>query len=134
MRRSIAFTHPKTKAIHPHAWLWENLESEHSFLLRPMFGLKALYMDGTLMLCFAAKTEPWRGLLIATDRERQTALIAEFPILSPHPILPKWLYLAEASENFETAAVQLVSLVRQRDSRIGVIPKIKKAKKKSSLG
>jgi hypothetical protein len=128
MRGLISSTRAKAEIIHPLAWLWEPLEAEPSFLLRPMFGVKALYLDGKLMLCFAAKTEPWRGLLIATDRERHAALLVDFPILHPHPILPKWLYLAEATESFESTAVHLVSLVRQRDPRIGIIPKPKKSK------
>lgn len=111
---------------HHHAWLWEPLESDPTFVLRSMFGAKAVYLDGKLMLCFIARAEPWRGLLVCTDRERHPALLADFPALAPHPVLPKWLYLPESCEEFETIAQKLVTLARRRDPRIGVVPEAKK--------
>jgi len=113
---------PVVKKPHRHAWLWEPLEAEAGFVLRTMFGAKAVYLDGKLTLCFCAGDDPWRGLLVCTDRQRQPALVAEFALLTPHPILPKWLYLPESHNHFETVAVRLVRLVRQRDPRIGVSP------------
>jgi hypothetical protein len=123
------------KPVHLYAWLWEPLESEPSFVLRPMFGTKAAYLGGRLVLCFSARTEPWRGVLVATERQHHTTLIREFPELSPHPILPKWLYLPDSVSNFEAVAARLVKLVRQRDFRIGVAPNAKRtsgAKKATS--
>jgi hypothetical protein len=38
-------------------------------------------------------------------------------------VLPKWLYLSDATAHFEAVAERLVRLVRQRDARIGVDPK-----------
>src|SRR5687767_14428818 len=57
------------KPVHLYAWLWEPLETEPSFVLRPMFGAKAVYLGGRLVLCFSARTEPWRGLLVCTERQ-----------------------------------------------------------------
>ena len=85
-----------------------------------MFGAKAAYLDGRLHLCFMAKQEPWRGVFVCTDREQQQSLVNEFPSLSPHPVLSKWLYLPEMEEDFESTAGNLVTLVRRRDGRIGV--------------
>ena len=116
--------HP-IKAGHRHAWLWEPLEGDPTFVLRAMFGTKAVYLLGKIVFCFAAKSEPWRGVLICTDRVHHASLIRDFPILSPHPILPKWLYLAETEDNFESVAVRLVALVKRHDPRIGVTPKSK---------
>ena len=118
----------KTRKVHPHEWLWEPLEADPTFLLRPMFGGKAAYLDGKLMLYFTAKEEPWRGLLVCTDRDHHASLMAEFPVLSRHPILPKWLYLPESSDDFEVAAERLVALARRRDPRIGVISRPKNRK------
>jgi hypothetical protein len=117
--------------VHPYAWLWEPLEADAGFLLRAMFGTKAAYLDGKLVLCFAARAEPWHGILVATDRERQAALREEFPSLVPHPILPKWLYLPDAADAFESAASRLVALVRQRDPRIGVAPQARKKRRRA---
>ncbi len=124
----------KAKPVHPHEWLWEPLETEPSFVLRPMFGAKAVYLDGKMVLCFCARQDPWRGVLVCTDRERQAALRADFPELTPHPILPKWLYLPESAETFETAAARLVTLVRRRDARIGIVPPARKKRSRGSDG
>ena len=118
----------RPRAVHRHAWLWEPLESDPTFVLRAMFGTKAVYLEGKLMLCFCAGDEPWRGVLICTDRTRHDALCAEFPELCAHPVLPKWLYLAETADTFERTAARLVALARRRDPRLGVVPKAKKRK------
>ena len=120
----------KIRQPHRHEWLWEALEAEASFVLRSMFGAKAAYLDGKLMLCFCARAEPWRGVLVCTERSNHPALQAEFPVLSPHPILPKWLYLPESSERFEPTATRLVTLARRRDPRLGVSPKPTKTRVK----
>ena len=120
----------KAKPLHPHHWLWEPLEPDLGFELKSMFGGKSVYLDGNLMLYFAAKKEPWRGLLVCTDRAHHAALWKDFPDLAPHPVLPKWLYLPEAVDSFERAAVRLVALARQRDPRIGVAPQPKKKRAK----
>lgn len=113
---------PRPHPVHPYAWLWEPLEEEAGFVLRSMFGTRAAYLDGRLVLCFSAKDEPWRGVLVCTERLHQPALQQQFPDLSPHPILPKWLYLPEAADRFEVVAQQLVRLARQRDPRLGIVP------------
>jgi hypothetical protein len=119
----------RMKRVHPHAWLWEPLEADASFVLAAMFGSKVVYLDGRLVLCFSAREEPWRGLLVCTEREHQAALIAEFPSLSPHPVLPKWLYLAESADDFEHSAERLVLLAKGRDPRIGVVPQPKRRRR-----
>jgi len=116
----------KARIEHPHAWLWEPLEGDPGFVLSPMFGGKSVYLDGRLSLFFIAKANPWCGLLVCTDRDRQPLLVEEFPGLVPHPVLPKWLYLAESQSGFEGAAARLVALARARDPRIGVTAKERK--------
>lgn len=94
-----------------------------------MFGAKAAYLDGKLMLCFCAGEEPWRGVLVCTSREHHPALQSELPDLAPHPILAKWLYLPEAADRFESTAAHLVWLTRCGDLRLGVIPQAGKKKR-----
>jgi hypothetical protein len=118
----------KPKRVHPYQWLWEPLEADPTFVLRPMFGGRAAYLDGRLMLYFTAGQEPWRGVLVCTDHGHHAALIAEFPDLSPHPVLPKWLYLAESADRFEPVAERLVALAKRRDPRLGVLSRLKKRK------
>ena len=114
------------RRVHPYQWLWEPLEDDPTFVLRSMFGAKAAYLAGRLTLCFCASEEPWRGVLVCTDRVHHAALLAEFPELAAHPILPKWLYLPEAADRFERTAALLVSLALRRDPRIGITPQPKK--------
>ena len=40
----------KGKPVHPYEWLWEPVENDPGFVLRPMFGGKSLYLDGKLKL------------------------------------------------------------------------------------
>ena len=59
---------PKTaiRKVHPPAWLWEPMEEDATFFLRSMFGSKAVYLDGKVMLYFSSKGEPLlSGRLIA---------------------------------------------------------------------
>ena len=114
------------RPAHRYAWLWEPLESDAAFELRAMFGAKAAYLDGRLQLCFMAKTEPWCGVLVCTDRAHHESLRGEFPVLTPHKVLPKWLYLPEADEDFERVGQRLVMLALRRDPRIGVEGKPRK--------
>lgn len=108
--------------VHPLAWVIEPLEAEPTLLVRPMFGGRAVYVRGRFVLFLAAKAEPWRGVLVPTERAHHPALIAEFPALRPHPVLPKWLYLPESAASFDRDAAQLVRLVRAGDARIGIEP------------
>lgn len=124
---------PIARVVHRHAWLWEPLEGEPGFVLRAMFGAKAVYLDGRIVLCFSTGAEPWRGLLLPTDRTHHAALRADFPDLAVHPVLGKWLYLPEASAAFERTAQALVALVRRRDPRLGVVPPPKKRRAKISV-
>lgn len=116
----------KVSVPHPYAWLWEPLESDPRFVLRSLFSGKAAYLDGRLALSFVAREEPWKGVLVCTYREHHASLMAEIPELSPHPFLSKWLYLPERADRFETIAVRLVKMAKQRDPRLGVEPKPRK--------
>ena len=122
--RESKFGQPKP--VHPYAWLWEPLEADPSFVLRAMFGTQAVYLDGKLILCFAARAEPWRGILVGTSRGHHPSLLAEFPAFAPHPILLKWLYLPETADAFESIGERLVALAKRRDPRIGVVSPAKR--------
>lgn len=121
----------RVRVVHPLQWLWEPLESDRTFLLRSMFGAKAVYLDGRLVLCFCHSKEPWRGMLVCTERTNHASLLAEIPALAPHPILPKWLYLPASLANFDGVATRLVQLAKQRDTRLGIVPSARKKKSRS---
>ncbi len=111
---------------HPLRWVVEPLEQEPSYLEKAMFGARGCYLHGRLVLVLAARKEPWKGLLVPTDRRHHASLMDEFPCLTVHTILGKWLYLSEDTEDFEEAASRLVDLIAEEDPRIGVLPKPRK--------
>lgn len=124
--RSRSHDSVRVRTLHPLQWLWEPLEADRTFVLRSMFGAKAVYLDGRLMLCFCQRQEPWHGVLVCTERGHHASLLAEFPALSPHPVLPKWLYLSSGSAAFDRTGEALVQRVRQRDPRFGIVPQPRK--------
>jgi hypothetical protein len=109
---------PKTTRFQ---WVIEALCEQPSFVQKPMFGCQACYLRGRLMLVIAPTSEePWRGLLVPTSREHHEALRRDHPLLIIHPILKKWLYLPEATEEFEDCAMAIIEDILTNDSRIGV--------------
>lgn len=116
------------KAEHPLQWLADPVADEPTFVLKSWFGGRTIMLHGLHRLFLTAQGEPWQGLLVCTFREHHTSLCTEFPALVPHPILGKWLYLAESTETFERDARRLVQLAKARDSRIGIPPSTKKKK------
>ncbi len=102
---------------------------EPSYVERAWFGCRAVYLHGRLMLVLCSGEEPWNGLLIATEKEFRKEILREFETVVGHPVLKKWLYLPENSEDFETIASAIVEAARVGDQRFGVEPKERKRKK-----
>ncbi len=77
--------------------------------------------------------EPWYGLMIPTDYQFHQDIMEDFPDAVQHSVLKKWLYLPEATEDFETVASNIVERVRMNYLRFGVEPqeRIPKRKRKS---
>ncbi|HWR59325.1 MAG TPA: hypothetical protein VN328_10590 [Thermodesulfovibrionales bacterium] len=123
-------SYPKKKKQHPLMWVVESLMDEPSYLEKPMFGCRAVYLHGRLVLALASGEEPWNGLLIPTERQFHDSLRMEFKDVVQHPVLKKWLYLPDATEDFEPVAKEIVEAIRINDQRFGVEPKEKTSKKK----
>lgn len=115
---------PETRIFKPHPlrWIVEPIEEEPSYLEKAMFGARGCYLHGRLVLVLAARKEPWKGLLIPTEKRHHKSLKEEFAGLKVHAILGKWLYLPEGAEDFEETAARLVDRIREGDPRIGVAP------------
>ncbi len=120
----------KTKKQHPLQWLIEPLEEEPSYLENPMFGCQACYLHGRLDLLLSSGREPWNGLLSPTEHQFHDGIMKDFNSVVQHPVVKKWLYLPESSEDFETVAIDIVEYIRISDPRFGVEPKERKSKKK----
>jgi hypothetical protein len=109
---------------HPLRWVVEPLQDEPSYLEKAMFGCRGCYLQGRLVLVLASRgKEPWKGLLVPTEKKHHGALQVELPDLGVHPMLEKWLYLPEETEDFEDTASRLVDLITEEDPRVGVLPK-----------
>jgi hypothetical protein len=123
----------RIKKQHPFLWVIEPLMEEPSYLEKPMFGCLAIYLHGRLMLVLASGEESWDGLLIPTEHQFHDAIQKEFSDVVQHSVLKKWLYLSEATEDFETVASDIVEAVRMNDQRFGVEPqeRISKGKRKA---
>lgn len=123
----------RIKKQHPLSWVVEPLIEEPSYLEKPMFGCQACYLYGRLALVLASKEEPWNGLLIPTEKKFHNSIKKTFKGVLQHLVLKKWLYLSEATEDFETVASDIVEAVRMNDPRFGVEPQeqITKRKRKS---
>ena len=115
------------------AWIFDAFEREPTYLSKRMFGSDAAYIDGLLCLVAADRDEPWNGLLVCTSQERHAALREEMPALRPHPVLGKWLYVAQSDPAFEDVVKKMTSLVLARDWRVGVEPKPRRPGRKDSL-
>jgi len=111
-------------------WIFDTFECDPSYIRTRMFGCDAAYIDGLLCLVAADRGEHWNGLLVCTSHERHAALINDMPVLRPHSVLGKWLYVPQDDPAFEETAEALTALVLARDSRVGVEPKPRKSRRK----
>ncbi|MBF0557524.1 MAG: hypothetical protein HQL08_01960 [Nitrospirae bacterium] len=119
-----------TKKQYRNLWLVESIMEEPSYLEKSMFGCLAVYLHGRMMLLLSEGDEPWNGLLIPTDYQFHDSIRDEFKDVVQHPVLKKWLYLPENTEDFETAAENIVHAIHLDEARFGVEPKERKPRKK----
>jgi hypothetical protein len=118
----------KTKPQNPLLWVVESIMDEPTYIDKAMFGCRGIYLHGRLMLVLCSGEEPWNGLLIATDHEFHNSIMDDFNYVVQHTVLKKWLHLPEASEGFESVAMDIVEAIRIADHRFGVEPKERKRK------
>jgi hypothetical protein len=121
------------KKEQPLRWVIESLEDERSYLEKSMFGCLAVYLHGRLSLLLSSGEDPWNGLLIPTDHQFHDSIRQEYQNVIQHPVLKKWLYLPEATEDFESDAQEIVEVIRMNDPRFGVEPKGRVLKRKKTI-
>lgn len=118
------------------------------YLRKPMFGGRAYYLNEKLILTIfenpgdrqykdkIADFDIWNGCLFPAEREHHAEIIKKFPQLFNHPILGKWLYAPQDTEDFEDLVTKIIRQIPGRLDIFGVKvkpKKIKKAKKQSRL-
>ena len=108
------------------------------FIVRKaMFGGFAYYVEQKMVLAifedektrtYKNKTAPyaiWNGCMFPVEKTLHQEVLQEYPFLTNHPVLPKWLYLPAESENFESHVEQIIQQIRKRNNKFGVVPKVK---------
>jgi hypothetical protein len=123
-------TAKKKTPKNPLLWVVEPLMEEPSLIDKAMFGCRGIYLHGRLMLVLCSGGEPWNGLLIATDHQFHDSIRQDFENVVQHPVLKKWLYLPENSEDFESVSAEIVEAIRMNDQRFGVEPRERKRRRR----
>jgi hypothetical protein len=111
---------------HPLEWVADPFKERADYERRSMFGCQSIYLRGRTVLAVAAKQEPWNGLLCPTERKYHDSLRQDYPALTAHPILPKWLYLSADQDAFEITALEIVGAILGGDRRFGIEPQSKR--------
>lgn len=117
----------------PFEGLLDPVRAGRGLRARRMFGCWAYYAEERLVWVSAAKREPWRGILLPTERHHHAALQAAVPALRVHPVLRKWLYLPARARDFEAVADRLAALIVAGDERLGVVPAVRHATRKERI-
>lgn len=111
-------------------WILEFFASRRDFSTRRMFGGLAVYLFGRMMLVLVEPSRSgrwkWHGVLICTQRALQPAILEEFPQLSPHEVLQKWLYIESRHEDFEPTMERVAKAIARDDRRFGILPQPRK--------
>lgn len=98
-----------------------------SVIVKPAVGMFYLYFSGKIVLIFrqTKKNRQHNGIWIATQKAHHASLKAEVPAITDFELEEgfdtNWLLLSERHDDFETAAVQICSLVAAKDERIGKV-------------
>lgn len=115
----------------PCEWLIEPLRSHENFFFRKTFGCWSFYLgEKNVLLYVPAGDENGEGLLIPTSPEHHASLTAEFPALTQHDFLKKWLCISAGSNDYEETAEGIVRLILRGDPRVGVPGSIRARKNK----
>ena len=105
-------------------WIFEGLRNRPGFQTKRMFGGLAGYLYGRQMLVIVEPTRTgrwrWHGVLICTERAHHAELLSEFPQLTPHDVLKKWLYIDTHHEEFEPVMERVAYAVARGDLRFGI--------------
>src|SRR5438105_381982 len=107
-------------------WILEPFAGHRTFFTKRMFGGLAAYLFERQMLLLVEPTKTgrwkWHGVLVCTDRKHHASLRADFPALTPHAVLRKWLFIDSSHDDFESTMDAVAKRVARNDPRFGVLP------------
>ena len=61
----------------------------------------------------------------------EPSIRAEFPVLAPHEILRKWLFLDSTHDEFESTMKAVEKHLARNDQRFGIVPRTGKSRGKT---
>ena len=107
-------------------WILEAFAGRRSFFTRRMFGGLAAYLHERQMLVLVEPTRTgrwkWHGVLICTERAHHESICRQFPVLTPHDVLGKWLFIDSTHPAFEPTMAEVASCMARNDGRFGIVP------------
>ena len=126
---------PRVRAAGPWPWISEPILELPGTEERRMFGCRAYYRGGRILLVLTGEgEEPWNGVCACVEWDHHAAMKARLPALDEHPVLGKWLYVSSDAPGFETTALALVRMAAADEPLLGVVPKPKRRKSKAPGG
>lgn len=123
----------KRRSVVPHEFALDALASL-SPNTRSMFGCLAVYVEDKIVLILRDRKDSRKdnGVWLATTAEHHESLRREFPTMRSIRLFGRdvthWQVLPADAADFEEATLRACRLIRERDPRIGKIPKRKRAK------
>ncbi len=109
-----------------HEWIFEPFAEHPTFFTKSMFGGLAAYLFERQMLLLVEPTKSgrwkWHGVLVCTRFEHHASIQAEFPALTPHGFLRKWLFIESIHEDFESTMERVARRIASNDPRFGILP------------
>lgn len=116
-------------------WVFEPFYDDPGAEFRLMFGCKALYYYGKLILVLSESDDDvrWQKLFFPCEREQHAQVMELYPALTPHEVLGKWLSISLDHSDFEELVVDISKRLMRRDKLFGVIPQPKKKRNKAKV-
>jgi hypothetical protein len=113
-------------------WIFEAFAGRPTFFTKRMFGGLAAYLHERQMLVLVEPTKTgrwkWHGVLVCTGHEEHASIRADFPALTPHAVLRKWLYIDSAHEAFEPTMEAVARRMARNDRRFGIVPVVRRGR------
>ena len=107
-------------------WIVDAFAGRATFFTKRMFGGLAAYLHERQMLVLVEPTKTgrwkWHGVLVCTGHEHHASIRADFPALTPHAVLRKWLYIETAHQDFESTMEAVARRMARNDHRFGILP------------
>jgi hypothetical protein len=120
-----------------HEWIFEAFSAHPTFFTKRMFGGLAAYLFERQMLLLVEPTQSgrwsWHGVLVCTGHQHHGSIQAEFPMLKPHAVLRKWLYLDSAHADFESTMDSVAWHIANNDPRFGILPRTIKPRRPKTV-